>query len=80
MLKKSLDLENQLDKTNSALSKIVNLEEQVQEKEKKLSELQSDFKIQMSEIKNKELKSQETLQKREKLLKIFIMVLKGTFK
>ena len=50
-------------------SKIVNLEEQVQEKEKKLSELQSDFKIQMSEIKNKELKSQETLQKREKTIK-----------
>ena len=38
-------------------------------KRKKLSELQSDFKIQMSEIKNKELKSQETLQKREKTIK-----------
>lgn len=67
--KKSLDLENQLDKTNSALSIIDNLEKEIEEKEEELIELQNSFETEISQIQDKELKVQKSLQKREKTLK-----------
>lgn len=67
--KKSLALENQLDKTNSALSIIDNLEKEIEEKEEELSDLQNSFETEISQIKDKELKVQESLQNREKTLK-----------
>ena len=67
--KKTLDLENQLDKNNSALSKITNLEKEIEEKEEELTELQNSFETEISEIKDKELKVRKSLQRREKTLK-----------
>lgn len=67
--KKSLNLENQIDKTNSALSTIDNLQVEIEKKEEELIELQNSFETEISQIKDKKLKVEESLQKREKTLK-----------
>ena len=67
--KKSLDLEKQLEKTKTALSKINNLKNEVGKKEAEIIELQSNFQTEISNLKDSQRSVHESLESREKTLK-----------